>query len=127
MGNFVYVDTNQAGFEETLNNGVAESLGLAISSSGAARMTIKNQATELRENKVCEISYVYEEEKQEEAPGDDVAMEGNDQIVSSQAEKEDDEMMNLNRTDWRTIRFDSNVVIRKSRLLQPGMKVEFTY
>lgn len=64
MGNFIYIDTQQAGYQEQLNAAVGESLGLAMTQSTKPKMTLINDSTSFRETKMCEITHEYEEAKE---------------------------------------------------------------
>ena len=127
MGNFIYIDTSVDGYLEQLDNALGESLGLALNQSSKPKMTLINEVTAFRDNKVCEVMHDYEEAKEGAAdPQAQEQAEGAAQISSTSAVKnndEDEEMLDLNMK-WTSIKYHASVIIEKSKILDANLKFE---
>jgi hypothetical protein len=125
MGNFIFIDTSVEGYLEQLNGSLGDSLGLALNQSSKPKMTLVNEVTALRDNKVCEVIHDYEETKEAVDPQAEQKAKEPGQISSTvnRNDDEDEEMLDLNMK-WTSIKYHTSMIIEKSKILDANLHIE---
>ena len=91
-------------------------------------MTLLNQATGLRENKVCEVIEEFDDSDEEVV---DLAAELKDeedenQIMSTsnvKKEKEEDNFTGV-KVQWRALRYSATMILQKQKITDPNFAIE---
>lgn len=89
-------------------------------------MTLINEVTALRDNKVCEVIHDYEETKEAVVdPQAEQKAEEPGQISSTAAriDDEDEEMLDLNMK-WTSIKYHTSMIIEKSKIVDANLHIE---
>lgn len=129
MGNFIYIDTDKPDYIQLLKDSMAESLGMALAASSNPKITLVNSTLKQRDITTCDVIYEYPEEevKQEQIEYDPNQISSLADQADGAGDLRDDEMVNLNRTDWIGITYSSTMICKRSKILDKNLKLELAY
>lgn len=97
VGNFIYIDSNQPNYQQTMHEAIRDSMDMAIESASSAKLIIKNEALNFTQNLKCKSN-----------------MEIKNKVQNSEV----NQMTKVDSTNenWNTIRFQTTTVLKKLEL-----------
>ena len=96
LGNFVYIDTNNANYPTQLKESLAGSLDMALQSQGKAKIMLTNQEANYSANQNSKTEYEFE----------------------------DDDNINEDADNWKTVKYHTAFILKENELLNGSLKVE---
>lgn len=138
MGNFIYIDTNKADYQDEMNQAFRDCLGMASVASTKPKMTFSAPSIAYKETVNVETQYSFlrddESLKMSEPQDEKNALNKSFEDVPDDAADDDDEMDNEDgddekqekiADDWTSIKYFVSMLVKEKQIKAADMKVQF--
>lgn len=129
MGNFIFIDTKKADYEEDMNQAMGQCLGMAVSSSGKPKMTLLAPSVGFKTTVNAEVKYIFTPLDDVDAKVDDEKATSEksfkDEVNDDDEESQDEEEEEKIPENWTQVKYFMNILLTEEQLQANDLKITF--